>query len=690
MIPVKHPRRPRRKSPGHGAPLPPSREDLYRQMAGMSRHIQKAMTRPGFLRYQRYVSILDSISSLWNRMLLRPLKPGQESLWVLLGKVFRYMRHEGIPATVARFFNPSHPLHHYPVGRYQAWIRLHENFLPEPTGKTGRIRVSVLMPTYNSQKEWLTQAIESVRSQTYREWELCIVDDASTSPETLATLAHWARMDSRIRVFYRKENGHISASTNDAIRIARGEWLAFLDHDDVLAPHALATMVAAVENRPEIQVAYSDEDKIGEDGVRTQPFFKPDFDPELFLGINMVCHLGFYRKSLVESVGGFRINYEGAQDYDLTIRCFEKIGTGGFLHVPRVLYHWRIHPGSTAGDETDAKPYAKDAQYRSLRDYFRRQNIPVHIRAKPTGFHLAYTLPGTPPKVSVILPVLGDGSCLDHCFPTLVQETTYPNYEVILVHGRHQQNILDRVLKRILPGIPVTRIRVNDGVELAGRIQAGIDRARGEILAILHTHLEVLTPMWLDEMVSHATRPGVGAVGAKILYPDDTLHHVGITLGMGGIAGYPFQRLPRKALGYFGRAQLVCCYSAVSGKCLLVQKKIADRVGGYHQKQVPSDWQDVDFCLRIGKAGYRNLFTPWAEFRRHTAPPGIPGPMTQTSPADMAAMKHRWGALLQNDPFYNLNLSLDDEPFTLAWPPRHFQGLLEPAEERENTGDLRR
>lgn len=573
--------------------------------------------------------------------------------------------------TALRVFAPAHRPR---AASYEHWLRSHGPATPAPAH--GPL-VSVLMPVYNTPETWLRRAIDSVHAQTYTHWQLCIADDASTAAHVRPLLEAAARQDSRIKVVFRDRNGHISRASNSALELATGEFIALLDHDDELAPDALAEVVRTLAQRPDADVVYSDEDKIDEQGRRFSPYFKPDFLPDLFLGQNYLTHLAVYRASLLRAVGGFRAGFEGSQDWDLALRAIEQTSPERVVHIPKVLYHWRAIPGSTALT-LDQKNYHVAAARKALEEHLARTGRTATLEPVP-GDHwrLRHPLPSPAPRVSIVIPTRNGVRHLRRCLDSIFARTTYPNFEVVVVDNgsddpatlAYFREIAGKV--RILPyPHPFNYSAINN---------YAVKQTAGELVALLNDDLEIITADWLEEMASQALRPEIGCVGAMLYYPDDTIQHAGVILGVGGlggvdgVAGHAFKKFPRDTDGYFNRARVVQNYSAVTAACLVIRRAVFEQVGGLDEKHLAIAFNDVDFCLKVRAAGYRNLWTPFAEFYHHeSASRGA-----ENTPAkqmrfkgEIDTMLERWGPLLRADPAYNPNLSLETEDFALAWPPR--------------------
>jgi len=565
-------------------------------------------------------------------------------------------------------------------GSYAEWIRRYDQIdaatrdaiLERIADFRGPPLISVVMPVYNPGAEWLIDAIESVENQLYPNWELCIADDLSTDPKIRPLLEQYAHNDERIKVVFREKNGHVSAASNSALEVATGQWIALLDHDDLLAEHALYCVVDEILKHPSVRMIYSDEDKIDEAGTRCDPYFKCDWNPDLFYSQNMFSHLGVYYKPLVDKVGGFRVGFEGSQDYDLALRCIKQIGASTIRHIPRVLYHWRIHAASTASG-VDAKPYAMQAGERALNEHFARQRIAGTIEWNGRGYRARYQLPPQLPLVSLIIPTRNGLHLIRQCIDSIVAKTTYANYEIIVVDNGSDDPEALAYFESIARDRRIRIQRDERPFNYSALNNAAVGQARGKFVGLINNDIEVIAPEWLSEMVALASQPGVGAVGAKLLYPNDTLQHGGVVLGMGGVAGHSHKHIPQPDYGYFGRTGLISAYSAVTGACLVIRKTIYEKVGGLDEKNLIVAFNDVDFCLRVREAGYRNVWTPYAELYHHeSATRGSEDNLEKQARflSEIKYMQKRWGDFLTNDPAYSPNLTLGHDDFGLAWPPR--------------------
>jgi len=572
---------------------------------------------------------------------------------------------------------------------YEEWIRAYEKAGPDELRRQAEASsllarqplISIVMPVYNTPEVYLVKAIESVRAQTYPRWELCVADDASPEPHVRRILERYLREEPRIKAVFRPQNGHISAASNSALELATGDFVALLDHDDTLAPGALFEVASIAASDPRADFIYSDEDKIDEEDRRFEPYFKPDFLPDLFLAQNYTSHLSVYRTSLVREAGGFRAGFEGSQDWDLALRVWERTDVSRVRHIPKVLYHWRAIPGSTALMLSE-KNYPLEAARRALTEHFQRTGRKVDLVPVP-GDHwrVRYSLPDPAPLVSIIIPTRNGLELLRRCVGSILEKTTYPRFEMIIVdNGSDDPAALDYLTElarkwggRGVAARSVTVLRHDKPFNYSAINNLAVRDARGELVALLNNDLEVITPGWLDEMASQALRPEIGCVGAMLYYPNDTIQHAGSIVGLGGVAGHAFLSFPRGTEGKFNRARLVQNYSAVTAACLVVRKAVFEQVGGLDEVDLAVAFNDVDFCLKVREAGYLNLWTPFAEFYHHESASRGSDDTPEKAERfrrEVELMLLRWGPLLTGDPAYNPNLTLELNDFTLASPPR--------------------
>jgi GT2 family glycosyltransferase len=529
--------------------------------------------------------------------------------------------------------------------------------------------ISVLMPVYNTPAKLLDEAIASVVAQVYPHWELCIADDRSMARHVRKILAKWSQRDKRIKVVHRPENGHIARATNSAFELASGEWIALLDHDDVLSENALAEVALTLARRPDAQLVYSDEDKIDGHGTRFEPHFKCDYSPELFRSMNYFNHLTVHRADNVRAVGGWRPGFEGSQDYDLNLRVVECIDPGAVVHIPKVLYHWRAVEGSTAL-AGDAKGYAYKAGWKALEEHVARSGIDAELCEIPGApwYRVRHRMIEPAPLVSLIIPTRDNVELLRTCISSILEKTTYRNYEIVVMDNGSVEAETLAYFDEIARDRGVRVIPYPHAFNYSAINNEAVLHAKGSIVALVNNDIEVISPDWLSEMVSWVQQSRVGCVGAKLLYPDDTIQHAGIILGIGGVAGHSHKYARRGDHGYCSRLEVAQNLSAVTGACLLVRREVFTEVGGLDEKGLKVAFNDVDFCLKVREAGYLNVWTPFAELYHHESK----SRGAEDTPEKRArfrreveTMQARWGAVLQEDPYYSANLTREWENFSL-------------------------
>ena len=565
---------------------------------------------------------------------------------------------------------------------YRAWSAKNDRFDNAARGRlVARLHalahpplISVLIPVWETAEPWLRAAIESVRGQVYPHWQLCLADDASAAPHVRAILEEYARCDPRIVFCVRPERGHISAATNSALDLARGDWITFLDHDDELHPAALACLALEIAEHPDAELIYTDEDKIDSDGRRSTPYFKPDWNPELIIGQNFVCHLAAYPAARLRTLCGMRIGFEGCQDWDLVLRATHARNDARVRHIPRVLYHWRMLPGSTALDHS-AKDYVIAAGERTLREHFERIDLRKAVLAVNESGHwqASYPMPEPPPLISILIPTRNHRAHLERCVDSIRANTTYPHFEIVVVDNQSDDSATLDLLARWEKDDSVRVLRYDAPFNYAALHNFAVPKCSGALICLLNNDTEIITPRWLQEMAGHAIRPTTGAVGAMLLYPDDTIQHAGIFVGIGGVADHPFKREPRDCRGQMSRLHVTQNLSAVTGACLLVRKALYAEAGGLDEKNLAVAYNDVDFCLRLLALGYRNVWTPLAVLYHHESLSrgyeDTPEKVARLA-REYHYMRARWPELLDHDPAYNPNLTLERNDFGLAAQPR--------------------
>ncbi|HAM4261208.1 TPA: glycosyltransferase family 2 protein [Escherichia coli] len=575
------------------------------------------------------------------------------------------------------FYNETFSVTPFSVG-YEEWIETVE--LPSLPGNkevslmlasmTHPPVISIVIPVYNPAEIYLRACLDSVLAQSYPHWELCIADDRSPKEHVQRVLHEYEAKDSRIKVVYRKHNGHISAASNSALEIAKGDFVALLDHDDVLPEHAMLFMAQAICEQPHTQILYSDEDKINARGERFDPHFKSDWNPDLFFSQNYVSHLGVYRRSLLQQIGGFRLGVEGSQDQDLLLRCLPHVAAEQIVHIPRVLYHWRTIEGSTALASGE-KSYTTEAGIKALRDYFSKQQPEVTVEAGlvPNTYRVRYPISEPAPLVSLLIPTRDRRALTETAVRSIIDRSTYTHFEILILdNGSVEQETLDFFAQIQQEDSRVRVLRYDHPFNYSAINNFGVRHAKGAIIGLVNNDVEVINPDWLTEMVSHCMRPEIGCVGAKLYYSNDTLQHGGVILGIGGVAGHSHKQYPRHHPGYFSRLLLTQTLSAVTAACLLIRKNIYEEVAGLDEENLHVAFNDVDFCLKVREAGYRNLWTPYAELYHYESI----SRGAEDSPEKIARfarevnfMKSKWGKHLELDPFYSPNLSKDREDFSI-------------------------
>ena len=529
------------------------------------------------------------------------------------------------------------------------------------------IKISVIVPVYNTPMDLLTACIDSVLKQSYANWQLCLADDKSTSEETIDYLNNQLPNDDRISIIFRKENGNISEATNSALELATGDYIALLDHDDCLHEHALSLAVSAIQRNPRAQVLYTDEDKINYQGEHSDPHFKSDWNRDLLYSQNYICHLGIYKKSLVDSVGGMRSTFNGSQDYDFLLRCIAKVTDKEIIHIPYVLYHWRAVEGSTALSSV-AKSYTHQAGKAALVDYFKKQAVDVEVRNGrfPNTYRVKWPVKEPAPLVSLMIPTRDGFDILSQCIHSILEKTDYPNYEILIINNQSSCKQTLDYLNKVSTLDRVNIIDYNRPFNFSAINNYAAKQTKGDIIGLINNDIEVINNGWLTEMVSHCLRKPIGCVGAKLYYGNGRIQHAGVILGIGGVAGHAHKYFADAHPGYFSRLHILQNLSAVTGACLLVRKEIYEKVNGLTE-DLKVAFNDVDFCLKVREAGYTNLWTPYAKLYHHESvsrgEENTPEKQKRFL-REVRYMQQKWGNKLDKDPFYSPNLSLISEDFS--------------------------
>ncbi|STO57333.1 glycosyltransferase family 2 protein [Grimontia hollisae] len=528
--------------------------------------------------------------------------------------------------------------------------------------------ISIVLPVFNTEENILIRCIESVLAQSYTNWELCIADDKSTKYHVRKVLKHYKFKDRRIKIIYRHKNGHISAASNSALSKACGDWVALLDHDDELHQHALFYVVKAINDKPDVEFIYSDEDKIDKNGQRIEPHFKPSWNLDLLYSQNYISHLGVYKTNIVKKVGGFRLGFEGSQDYDLLLRYSREIDHNKITHIPKVLYHWRMVDGSTALDSNE-KYYTTNAGIKALEDHFSKLDKAVKVeRGKNNNTYKVNWEINNKPLVSLIIPAYNGYEITKRAINSILEKSTYEKFEIILVDNNSDDNKALEYFEEINKHEKVNVLRYPYQFNYSAINNFAVRQANGEIIGLINNDVEVINPEWLTEMVAHAQREDIGCVGAMLYYPNNTIQHAGIIIGIGGVAGHAHKFFKRGEHGYFGRLDLIQNFSAVTAACLLVRREVFNEVNGFNEKYLTVAFNDVDLCLKIQKSGYRNIWTPYAELYHHESiSRGEDNSYEKLErfSNEIEYMKKIWHTDIKIDQFYNENLTLEKEDFSL-------------------------
>ena len=615
----------------------------------------------------------------WTKM-FRKLSP------YTIRKGFRYMKH---------------------YGPKEFWIRLHERFEPEevpygpwyrayiPTEETLETQrkqkfdysplISIAVPAYQTPVEFLRQMIESLIVQTYSNWELCIVNASPDNEEMQKVLAEYSAGDSQVRFCNLKENLGIAENTNRAFAMAKGEFVGLLDHDDLLAPNALYEIVKILQDHPQADALYTDEDKVTTElDEHFQPHLKPDFNLDLLRSNNYICHFFVVRKSIVEKAGGFRKEFDGAQDYDFIFRCTENAGE--VLHVPEILYHWRTHKASTA-DNPASKMYAFEAGKRAIEAHLERTGTKGEVsHTQDLGFYrVKYPVQGKP-LVSVIIPNKDEKETLQTCLEMLEKNTGYQNFEIIIVENNSTTDEIFRYYKELSGNRKIHLLRWGKEFNYSAINNFASAHAKGEYLLFLNNDVKSINPDWLEEMLGVCQRPEVGGVGAKLIYPDNTIQHAGCVIGMGGIAGHMFVDMPADRTGYLHKASLLQDMSAVTAACLLMKKEVFEQAGGFTEELAVA-FNDVDLCLKVRKNGYLIVYDPYAKlYHMESKTRGAEDSKEKVRrfQTEIEYMRCHWIDILKNgDPCYNKNLSLTKWNYSL----KPILGMeTEAGQKKEKTG----
>lgn len=597
----------------------------------------------------------------WGRM-LKKLSP------YTIQKGFRYLKH---------------------YGPKEFWIRLHERFEPEevPYGPWYEAYVpdeaalekqrhhhfeyspliSVAVPAYRTPEKFLAQMIDSLLAQTYGNWELCIANGSPEDGAMKKVLEEYTKKDSRIRVSELTENKGIAGNTNATLEMARGEFVGLLDHDDLLAPNALYEIVRALDEDRTLDAVYTDEDKVTTElDEHFQPHLKPDFNLDLLRSNNYICHFFVVRRSIVQKVGGFRQEFDGAQDHDFIFRCIETAEKVG--HIPEILYHWRTHKASTA-DNPASKMYAFDAGKRAIEAHLKRTGTEGTVSHTPDlgFFRVKYPVQGQP-LVSIIIPNKDEKETLKACIDSIREKTEYPNYEIIIVENNSTTDEIFQYYKELSQDPRIRLLRWKKEFNYSAINNYGVRHANGEYLLFLNNDVTVITPGWIKELLGVCQRPEVGAAGVKLIYPDDTIQHAGCVIGLGGIAGHMFVDMPANRTGYLHKASILQDMSAVTAACMMMKRTAFEEAGGFTEK-LSVAFNDVDLCLKVRKNHKLIVYDPYVQlYHMESKTRGAEDNKEKVRrfQEEIEYMRCQWIDILKKgDPYYNKNLSLTKWNYSL-------------------------
>ncbi|MCF0133381.1 MAG: glycosyltransferase family 2 protein [Blautia sp.] len=578
-------------------------------------------------------------------------------------------------------------LKHYGVKEF--WIRLHERFEPEevpygpwyelyrPDGKELEKQrkarfcyepvISVVVPAFRTPETFLRQMIDSLKDQTYTKWELCIANGSPEDMDMDRVLKEYADRDSRVRYKNLPDNLGIAENTNEAFAMASGDFIGLLDHDDLLAPNALYEIVKKINENPDTEVVYTDEDKVTMDlGEHFQPHFKPDFNLDLLRSNNYICHFLVCKRTLVEKTGGFRREFDGAQDHDFIFRCVEEAKL--VAHVPEILYHWRTHKESTA-DNPVSKMYAFDAGKRAIEAHLKRCNIPGTVsHTKDLGFfRVQYPVQGEP-LVSIIIPNKDEKDTLKACIESIRSKTTYSNYEILIVENNSTTDEIFAYYRELSKEPDIRLLKWGKAFNYSAINNYAARRAKGDYYLFLNNDVTVLSEDWIQEMLGMCQRNDVGAVGVKLIYPDNTIQHAGCVIGIGGIAGHMFVDMPANRTGYLHKASLIQDMSAVTAACMMMKRSVFEEVCGFAE-ELSVAFNDVDLCLRVNQRGYRVVYDPYVSlYHMESKSRGAEDNKEKVRrfQTEIEYMRSHWIDILKKgDPYYNKNLSLTKWNYSL-------------------------
>ena len=594
---------------------------------------------------------------------LKKLKP-----YTIL-KGLRYLRHYGLRDFFVRLQERMEP-EEVPYGPWYERHKASEETLEKQRKKKWGhpVLISLAVPAYRTPERFLRELLDSLAAQTYPHWELCVANASPEDGKMAAVLAEYAgreELRGKIRVRNLEKNLGISENTNEALAMAAGDYAGFLDHDDLLAPDALYETALRIQEGADL--IYTDEDKVTADGrEHYQPHFKPDFNPDLLRSNNYICHFLVVKKSLIEKAGGFRKEFDGAQDHDFIFRCCEQAEQ--IAHVPRVLYHWRTHQSSTA-DNPASKLYAYEAGVRAVEEHLARTGTEGTVTlTKDYGFYdVRYPVHGEP-LVSIIIPNRDQSEILKKCLDSIRKKSTYRNYEILIVENNSTEEETFAYYRKLEEEPDVRILHWKEGFNFSAINNFAVRQAGGDYLLFLNNDIEIITPSWIEELLGNCQRPEVGITGCKLYYPDGTIQHAGVIIGLGGVAGHAFLNMPGSRSGYLHKASIQMDYSAVTAACMMMKRSVFEQLHGF-EEQLTVAFNDVDLCLRAVRAGYLVVYNPHAEMVHHESKSrGAEDSREKVRrfQGEIEFMRSRWIDLLKKgDPYYNENLTLSKWNYSL-------------------------
>lgn len=588
-----------------------------------------------------------------------------------------YIREHGMGDFVRYVNRQLEPVY----GDYNSWMKEHRTPKRELRRQRAysfafRPLISIVIPLYNTPREFLKVMLDSLLNQTYDNFEICLAD-GSTSQEPGEFVKKQYGKEKRIHYRKLKENKGISGNTNAALSMARGDYIMLADHDDIVAPDALYEMVRLLNEQPDLDIVYTDEDKVSMDGRKFYgPNFKSDFNMDLLRSVNYICHIFLVKSKIAKKAGGFRSEFDGAQDYDFILRCVEQTSRIG--HVPKALYHWRAHPDSTAGNPA-SKQYAVDAGRKALKEHYRRLHIDAAVESTEIfGVYRTVYRVQDKPLVSVIILNKDHREDLEKCVTSIVEKTTYDHYEILIIENNSKEEETFQCYEELKNRYDAVRVLTWTGsFNYAAINNYGAEYARGEYLILLNNDIEVISPGWMEEMLGCCQRSDVGIVGAKLFYPDDTIQHAGVVIGMGGIAGHILCKADGKEYGYNARLVTMQDISAVTAACLMISRKDYQAVGGFDERYTVA-FNDIDLCLKVRKAGLLVVFNPYATLYHYESKSrgleDTPQKLERFR-KEVEYFQSKWADLLKKgDPYYNVNLTLTEGDCSLRRATEKFGG----------------